>query len=693
MSLNLIAMLVSLAMMLTGAGVEGQPAEAARVATLRNLVVTYNGETLRLAPEAHVGVSTDGERALFDFGVDLAGDALLPIQVGVDDSGITALFAESGEAVTVTAEALEKAAGEMPVINTDLVRFITGEYLPAYTAAIRTMSGPEGLARIRQAGQAAFDKLVDRGEGTPDTVEVEGETYEVTAYSYMLDSAQLGALADGIYASVPELSDYYAAVFKLYSLLPEESGLTDIDSFSALMERTGMDVTLDVEEKMTDDGQVDVMDVVMTMDLSAAMGGIEPEGDPEDDEEEAAGPEGDEADEDIEDTGDAEDVEAAEVPEPVVMNGHTVQVGDFITSELTCDYDVDGEHGFQLTAVSTQESAAIDLDVDITLTENGIRTQRDRMTMFLARDDEGGISYSAGFKNVVQDTSKMEASCYGIKAPDGASENSFYLALRTAAGESGEDSFPVTIGTGDVNLSVSFDVDVTADAIADAVTGREGAYVIDDLTADFTSDATLSALMMKVGGSLGLDAGKLTGEKSVARLMGLMKGEGLPIDVDDIDEDEAYDMTYDVGGDGDYSYVIDGGEDEEPGVDFEGEEVEDDGVLAFNEPTLGWLPEGWTVADTNADTAYDWVEMSVLDGDGNDSAYAIFFADPEADSTNFIVQEDGKVVEGREINVTDFGEGGLSVTVREGGVYGNMMFTSEAVDVETIGRIVAGIEF
>ena len=73
--------------------------------------------------------------------------------------------------------------------------------------------------------------------------------------------------------------------------------------------------------------------------------------------------------------------------------------------------------------------------------------------------------------------------------------------------------------------------------------------------------------------------------------------------------------------------------------------------------------------------------------------YAIFFLDPEAGTANYIVQENGKVVDGRMINVTDFGEGGLSVTVSDNGMYGNLMFNSEAIELDTIGQIVAGIKF
>ena len=111
MSVNLIAILVSLAMMLTGAGGAAQPealpvAETARTLTLSNVNVTWNGETVSLGPQAHAGVSTDGVKAVYDFGVDLGGQTLMPVQVAVDESGITALSGNSGVAVAVTEKAL-----------------------------------------------------------------------------------------------------------------------------------------------------------------------------------------------------------------------------------------------------------------------------------------------------------------------------------------------------------------------------------------------------------------------------------------------------------------------------------------------------------------------------------------------------------------------------------------------------------
>ena len=691
MSLNLISILLSLAMMLTGVGGEGQPEQASRVATLHNVMVIYNGEPVRLTPEAHLGVSTDGESALFDFGVDLDGDTLMPVQVGVNGDGVTALFAGSGDAVTVTAGALEALAAQMVPTETDmqgvsaeLMRFITEEYLPAYGKLLGMAADREAMNEIQKESQAAFDKIVDRGEGTPDTVEIEGESYDVTAYTYTIESAQMAELVDAVYAANEALNAYYEAVFKLFAMMPEESGLGGIDSFAAMFDRMGIDVKMDVEERQSDDGEIDMMDAVMTIDISGAV---------------ALGTAAQAVDA-VEETPLQEAASGESVPEteaveiePIVMNIHSEKVGDFIDSEIALDYDYNESQGIRLSLRSTQESNAMSLDLDITALEDGVRTMRTKAEVFAAGDEEGNGSYSASVRNVVQDVSRIEASVYGTSAPDGTSENSFSFGMRN----------------GDANVEVSFDLDVTAEAIADAMTGREAAVVIDDLSGEALqaqmSDPNAVALMMNIGGSLSADAVRLNGDKSVSKLITLMNGGSLPIDVDDI-EDEPYDVTYEVDGDDfdlsylmegdDFTYSFDGDgeyDGEDPGIAVDDVPEEDDGVLGFPEPRLGWLPDGWSVSDTAKDTAYDWMEMSLTDENGEESAYAIFFADPEADTANYIVQEDGKVVEGRGINVTDFGESGLSVTVQEGGVYGNIMFYSAAIDVDTIGRIVAGIEF
>ena len=299
MSMNLIAMLLSLAMMLTGAGgavqTEALPAtETARTLTLSNVSVTWNGEPLQLAPQAHIGVSTDGKKAVYDFGIDLEGKTLLPVQLVADEQGLTALSGNSGVAVNITAEALAGLAEQLEAqVNASLaaqdaegaklMQFITGEYMPAYTGLLQLAMDPGRYEEINAKCQKVFDRVIDRGEGTPTVLEVDGAKYDVTAYSYSLDAMQMAALTDAIFIEIPEFGDYYKALFHLYDLLPEESGLRGLDSYSALFERFGIQMQMDIDEQRNADGTVDVMDAVLTFDPNAmltlpqAMAGTAPE--------------------------------------------------------------------------------------------------------------------------------------------------------------------------------------------------------------------------------------------------------------------------------------------------------------------------------------------------------------------------------------------------------------------------------
>ncbi|MBQ6121451.1 MAG: hypothetical protein IJI59_06890, partial [Clostridia bacterium] len=288
MSMNLIAILVSLAMMLTGAGGIAQPGaalptgEIARTLTLSNVNVTWNGETLQLDPQARVGVSTDGKKALYDFAVELGDKTLLPMQLSAGEKGVTVLSGNSGVAVTVTAEALAGLAAQMEQqVNASLaasgsddaqlMKFLTEEYMPAYAGLLKLAMDPVQRQQINAMGQTVYDRVVDRGQGTPAKLEVDGVSYDVTAYSYSLDAMQMAALSDAMFDEVPELKDYYSAMFKLYGMLPEEAGLKGLDSFTALFERFGVQMRMDIEEKRTDDGAVDQMDNVLTMDLNSMM--------------------------------------------------------------------------------------------------------------------------------------------------------------------------------------------------------------------------------------------------------------------------------------------------------------------------------------------------------------------------------------------------------------------------------------
>ena len=752
MSMNLIAILVSLAMMLTGAGGITQPGaalptgEIARTLTLSNVNVTWNGETLQLDPQARIGVSTDGKKALYDFAVELGDKTLLPMQLSVGEKGVTVLSGNSGVAVTVTAEALAGLAAQMEQqVNASLaasgsddaqlMKFLTEEYMPAYAGLLKLAMDPVQRQQINAMGQTVYDRVVDRGQGTPAKLEVDGVSYDVTAYSYSLDAMQMAALSDAMFDEVPELKDYYSALFKLYGMLPEEAGLKGLDSFTALFERFGVQMRMDIEEKRTDDGAVDQMDNVLTMDLNsmmnvpqglatveAEMKNAEPEALSEGEAQMAGAPLVAEAAGETEtvdaapavadeaETVDAapavaDEAEAAEAaPEaageaeapvlaPIVMNLHSLKLPEYNESTGSCVYAVDEHHSVDFSMTANESEGVQEVTAKVIVSEDGKKTQGGKLSAFMAYDEMGTVSYSMNMKAIQQDTAKADATFYGVENPDGTSENSAAFELHSRK----------------LNASVSFDLNVTADAIEDATATAQSACVIEDLSHEgiqaLGQDSEVMGKLMQALGSALVDFNTLKADPGMKSLRSLMRGKGLSIDVDELDEpdvdldfdigeapeggDENYGLV--VGDDGNYELVVgDGGE---TAFDFDDEPVEDDGVLAFAQPKLSWLPSGWGVTAVETDTAYDWVQMTVTDADGAECAYAIFFLDPEAGTANYIVQDNGKVLDGRMMNVTDFGEGGLSVTVSENGMYGNLMFNSEAIELDTIGQIVAGIEF
>jgi len=744
MSMNLIAILVSLAMMLTGAGGIAQPegalpaGETARTLTLSNVSVTWNGETLQLDPQARFGVSTDGKKALYDFAVELGDKTLLPMQLSADDKGVTVLSGNSGVAVTVTAEALAGLAAQMEEQvnaslaasgsdNAQLMQFLTEEYMPAYTGLLKLAMDPVQRQQVNAMGQTVYDRVVDRGQGTPAKLEVDGVSYDVIAYSYSLDAMQMAALSDAMFDEVDALKDYYNALFKLYGMLPEEAGLKGLDSFTALFERFGVQMRMDIEEKRTDDGAVDQMDNVLTMDLNsmmnvpqglatveAEMKNAQPKALPEGEDQMAGAPLETEAEAAVTDESEApgaapEATDEAEAPDdiapevaegsealtlpPIVMNLHSLKLPEYTESSGSCIFEVDEHHSVDFSMTANESEGFQEMVAKVVVSEDGQKTQGGKLSAFMAYDEMGTVSYNMSMKAIQQDTAKADAVFYGVQNPDGTSENSAAFELRTRK----------------LNASVSFDLNVTADAIEDATAAAQSACVIEDLSQEgiqaLGQDSAVMGKLMQALGSVLVDFNTLKADPGMKSLRALRRGKGLPIDVDELDEAEP-DLDFDIdetpeGEDGDYELVVgdDGGyelvvgDGDETAFDFDDEPVEDDGVLAFAQPELGWLPSGWSVTDVETDTAYDWVQMTVTDADGAECAYAIFFLDPEAGTANYIVQDSGKVLDGRLMNVTDFGEGGLSVTVNENGMYGNLMFNSEAIELDTIGQIVAGIEF
>ena len=133
---NLLAILLSFAMMLTGAPApaDGAADFTAKTLTLSNFSMLYNDQEVVLNPSVSFGVMTDGAQSVFDFSINAGGERLLPFQMVADDSGIVVLNDEM-EVQKINPEAcrLLRVRAEKDVLGDSVARLMD----PAAFQAVR----------------------------------------------------------------------------------------------------------------------------------------------------------------------------------------------------------------------------------------------------------------------------------------------------------------------------------------------------------------------------------------------------------------------------------------------------------------------------------------------------------------------------------------------------------------------------
>ena len=694
-TIKLLSMLVSLAMMLTGASGVEAPEAAARTLTLSNITLTVNGESVTLEPTVSLSAATDGAKALFDVAMHSGDKELFPVQLAVTEEALTALVKNADTAFTVPAaaiDALTDAAMSSGVVDvsgdeesSEMLKFMTEEYLPAYTRALQKAMDPEFSKALNEKAEALLDGKLDRGEGVAETVNINGEDYACTTYTYSLDAAQMMSIADEIYAMDEDLNALYEAIFKLYNMMPEESGLNGAHSFVELGEKTGLAMTGDFTESIADEGDARKTDAVLTLDIAAMTSGLvagmiaeESETDGGENTVTAGEPE-----------EDAEAVESADAQpaiEPMVFNIATEQVGDEKYSTVFTDYTVE-DVNFSFNA--TDRRSGEDFSVN--------------MLMGVDAGDEGGVNLALNADKLGQDkqvyasmafdadgerveTSANLTATTDAESGDCSYELSLVLDMMDAANVrtelavtgtkqpagTGHSEFSLNVDTEDVAAALNFDADVTDAPVEDVATGHD-ALVIDDIENIETlfEDETAQGMLMQAGGSLMADAGTLMEEESVKRMVELFTGfytdvtetrEGAHDDVEEYEE-------------------------------YEEEEVEDDGVLPYEMPEFAFIPEGWNADEPVVDTAYDMVSMSFADESYENVLYATFISSEES-GESYVVDGEGKLVASGERNVRmEHMDGSWSVNLYDNGVSASLYIISDTVDPETVLEIVNGLTF
>ena len=261
---NLLAILISMAMLLTGASTATlEEAALGRVVTVGNLAVTRNDEEVDLDLYAVLGATTDGEQALYDFYISKDEQAYLPFQVAVTANSLLMKNDKDSQTLLITEAELENMlSGMMDEETAPIMDVYLNELLPASVDLVGFMQDRDEMAALQEKAQVIYGEVIDRGEGRPGKVEYEDEIYDVNIYDYTVTGSQMGALADAIYASDERLAAYAKAYFDFLAVMPEEYPLQGADSYEALM--ANIDMTMDLSESIADNG-LDMMDGKLTI--------------------------------------------------------------------------------------------------------------------------------------------------------------------------------------------------------------------------------------------------------------------------------------------------------------------------------------------------------------------------------------------------------------------------------------------
>ena len=462
MMTNLLSILVSLAMLMTGVSATALPDEAVgRVVTLGNLEARYDEEEAAATPYASMGVSTDGKTAVYDFYIGNDDDTLLPFRAVVSADQLLVRCDAARQTLRLTAEDLEALMAQSGMtseadddeVTAQLMDVYMNDYLPAYADLVNIMRDHDEMMALQARARTIYDELIDRGEPTPGEVELEGETYAVNNYEYTLDGAQMGALADAVYASDARFSAFLAAYFKLIALAPEETGLSGMKDFETLL--ASQDITFAVTESIGE-GNLDIMDGVLTLSVQ-------------------------------------------EMETPFEFNIHSTELGDSRFGSMDLDQTL-GSDSVQLYLESSAEGR--DMRVSMNVTVNPI--EEDDGAAEGEGDAEDAFYGTLDFDRTWDEDAGLYSDSLSMTVDIAPTDTHLICNVSGQTDEQGLGDLKVDFSDtqGDHTAEVSFDVVVT-DEVVEAD--------IDETEAVALADLDMTALMTSVGA----DAMRLYGDRSV----------------------------------------------------------------------------------------------------------------------------------------------------------------------------------
>lgn len=282
MTINLLAILLSIAMMFSGAAGLETDGPMATSLTISDVYLEYNDNRFELEPSLSAGVMTENGTAVFDFSMQCGEDSLFPMQLVVTEDAATLVAEKNGKAFTIDAETLNALVAEA----VDMDEFVAdGELTEAMDeikrawAQAATGFSMDQNAEAIEALNAKIEEMIQPVE-TEEGVETYEETeYQVSTAHVVLGNDQLHELIDtAIQSSEEGISAYnelLASINEAIAAYEEEP--VEITSLKQACDMIGMAMSMDMSVSTTEDGLYQHVSGIVSLSMEEVSDPVEVE--------------------------------------------------------------------------------------------------------------------------------------------------------------------------------------------------------------------------------------------------------------------------------------------------------------------------------------------------------------------------------------------------------------------------------
>lgn len=460
--MKLLSILISLCMLLSVCCVaETSEAVAPTVITVRDAVVTIDGEEYPLNPSVVLGLVREDNSALIDVGMPLGDDVLFPIQAKINESGLGLLLGQSDTLYTLTPAFFEEImdGAEIPDEATTMLEAY-GELL----SAMGNLDQASTLEQQKAAGEK-FMELIGDVSGEEATFFANGEEQTGQRVVFTLTNDQVIEYMDFCFEQMPE--GFADAYFNYMNVILSMAGMPEVNGFADILAISGMEMSIDGDMIYNETSGVAELIYHTVVDPSAINVGTE-------------------------------------------IASSDSEISDSV--EVTAADPISFEFPMEIT-VHTPENMEYSMNMDIEgaqMIMNGSFVEgAQNVSMELSADDMMNMTMDMNALPV--DDAAMQFSCAMNMDVEGVAVEFFIDNTPTEDGSTTD--FEVSFADEEFSLGAAFTVDVTHDPIADRIAGATVAEI--NSSEELESNTGLVMAAMSLMGS----AEKLMNDESILALV------------------------------------------------------------------------------------------------------------------------------------------------------------------------------